>query len=74
MIGVRRTTPASVLRRLANRCWISVLVLNALQVFLFAGALREGFVATDPSQKATRIANAISEAMNCTAFALSPAA
>ena len=71
VIGVRRATPASVLRRLANRCWISALALNVFLVFLFVWALREGFGrATDPSENATRVANAISQWMNCTAFAL----
>ena len=69
-IWARRTPPAPVLRRLANRCWISLLALNALLALLFIQALRADFAATDPGERATRLAYIISAVMNCTAFAV----
>jgi hypothetical protein len=65
----RRSAPTT-LRRLAWRCGISVMMVLALTLLLFAAGLRDGFAATDPSQEATRLANAISEAMNAGAFAV----
>jgi hypothetical protein len=65
----RRAAPAT-LRRRAWRCGISVVMVLALTLLLLAMSWRDGFAATDPSQKATRIANAISEAINCGAFAM----
>jgi hypothetical protein len=71
-VGVRRTAQSATLRRLARRCGLSVLVILGLSALLFVVGLLDGFAATntDPSQRATRIANAISEAMNCTVLAV----
>jgi hypothetical protein len=65
----RRSAPATS-RRLARRCGISVVMVLALALLVFAVSLRDGFAATEPSEKATRLANAISEALNCGAFAV----
>jgi hypothetical protein len=70
VIGIRRSTPASIVQRLARRTWISVLALLGFAAIAYAVALRQGqsIEATDPTQTATRLANAISEALNCGAF------
>ena len=66
VVGVRRATPSATLRRLARRCGLSVLAILGLSVLLVVAGLRDGFAATstDPSQTATRMASAISAAMN----------
>jgi hypothetical protein len=69
-LSVRRLAPASTLQRLARRCGISVLLIVVLALSLFPVALREGFAATEPDQKATRLARALSEAFNCGAVAV----
>ncbi len=69
-LGLRPSAEASTLRRLARRCGISVVSIAVLSAISFAITPREGFDATDPSQKATRIASTISEAINCGAFAV----
>ncbi len=68
VVLVRRTVPAPTLRRLAKRCDVSLIVFIAFSIFVFLRGMRQGSAAVDPSQKASLLANAISEGMNCAAL------
>ena len=68
-VAVGRAKPASQRRRLAVRCAASTLALVVVSLVVCGASIAVGWSsgAVDPSQRATLLANGISEVLNCLA-------